>query len=327
MKIIFTLCSVNYLAQAHTLGMSLAKHCPEVHFKIGLVDRLDSKQINSDLLPPFEIIEVHKIGIQDFQGMCDRYDITELNTAVKPYFIHYFFYQNPTVESVIYLDPDIIVFDDLSGIYQNLGKHAIMLTPHILTPYRDNKWQSETDLVKSGIYNLGFIGVSRKPEGLRFVRWWMQKLVHGAKNDLCQGLFTDQHWIDFVPIFFDQVTIDRDPAYNVAYWNLHERFMSKKEECWYVNDVYPLHFFHYSGYNPFKSDIVSKYQDRIQFSDRPDIRELFDYYGNQLIAHHQAYWQEFPCDYIKPKKPKRFLRVRKLFLKPIQWGLNQVQPS
>lgn len=326
MKIIFTLCSVNYLAQAHTLGTSLAAHCPDVHFKIGLVDRLDTKQLDASLLPPFELIEVHKIGIQDFKGMCDRYDITELNTAVKPYFIHYFFYQNPQVESVIYLDPDIIVFDNLAGIYQNLQSHAIMLTPHILTPYRDDKWQSETDLVKSGIYNLGFIAVSRKSEGLRFLRWWMQKLVHGAKNDLCQGLFTDQHWIDFVPIFFNQVIIDRDPGYNVAYWNLHERRMIQKDQTWFVNHDFPLHFFHYSGYSPFKPDVVSKYQDRIQFDDRPDIRSLFDFYGNQLLDHHQAYWQEFPCDYIKPAKIKRFLRVRKWFLWPFTWGLQKIQP-
>lgn len=327
MKIIFTLCSVNYLAQATTLGASLAKHCPDVSFKIGLVDHLHTKSIDASLLPPYDIIEVDKIGIQDFKGMCDRYDITELNTAVKPYFIHYFFYQNPSVESVIYLDPDIIVFDDLSGIYTQLATNSVVVTPHILTPYRDDKWQSETDLVKSGVYNLGFIAVARRAEGLRFVRWWMQKLIHGAKNDLCQGLFTDQHWIDFVPIFFNQVVIDRDPGYNVAYWNLHERSVIKKNDTWLINEEFPLHFFHYSGYSPFKPTEVSKYQNRIQFADRPDIRELFDYYGNQLLANHQAYWQDFACDYIKPTKIKRFLRVRKIFLWPISWGLQKLQPT
>lgn len=325
MKVIFTLCSVNYFAQAHTLGESIQQNCPDVTFVIGLVDFIHTKSIEKDRIPPFEIIEVSKIGIQNFKGMCDRYDITELNTAVKPYYFNHLFHKFPKATSVIYLDPDIIVFDPLTDLYSQLATHSIVVTPHILSPYYDNKWQSEADLVKSGIYNLGFIGVSRSQEGLRFIRWWMDKLVFGAKNDLCRGLFTDQHWIDFVPIFFDKVCIDRDPGYNVAYWNLHERFCNFIDNQWVINDTYPIHFFHFSGYNPFKPEIVSKYQDRIQFAERRDIRELFSYYGDKLIEHNQAYWQEFPCDYIKPTKPKRFLRVRKWFIRPFEWIIEKVE--
>ena len=35
-------------------------------------------------------------------------------------------------------------------------------------------------------------------------------------------MFTDQRWIDFVPSLFDHFIL-KDPTYNVAYWNLHER--------------------------------------------------------------------------------------------------------
>ena len=35
-------------------------------------------------------------------------------------------------------------------------------------------------------------------------------------------MFTDQRWIDFVPSLFDHHIL-KDPSYNVAYWNLHER--------------------------------------------------------------------------------------------------------
>jgi hypothetical protein len=319
MILAYTICSVNYFAQAHTLGESLQKLNPDIRFVIGVVDKLQGKTIDTAILPPFELLEVDKIGIPDFQEMCDRYDITELNTAVKPYYIHYFYDTFPEIDSVIYFDPDIIVYDDLQELKTALTKHNIVVTPHLVTPYNDDKWQNENDLVKTGIYNLGFIATSRSAETLRFVKWWMEKLKFGAKIDLCQGYFTDQHWIDLVPIFFDNVFISKDIGYNVAYWNLHERHCSQDSNgTWKINDTYPLHFFHYSGFNPFKASVVSKYQNRILFDERPDIVPLFEYYRVSLLKNHQAYWQEFPCVYIKPRKVKRLVRVREIFKFPFK---------
>src|ERR1035437_5948390 len=109
MIIVFTLCSNNYLAQAITLGNSLLKHNPDYTFKIGLVDKINS-QIDYGIIP-FDIVAVENIGITVFDEMFKRYSITELNTAVKPfYFQHFFKIYNPG-DIIIYLDPDILVFN------------------------------------------------------------------------------------------------------------------------------------------------------------------------------------------------------------------------
>ena len=44
-----------------------------------------------------------------------------------------------------------------------------------------------------------------------------------ALIDLTRMMFTDQRWIDFVPVASSITTSSRIPAYNVAYWNLHAR--------------------------------------------------------------------------------------------------------
>ena len=90
MTLVFTLCSVNYLAQAITLGDSLKEQNPDMNFVIGLVDKLETKEIDQSKLPKFQLLEVDKINISDFEEMCLRYNITELNTAVKPYYFDYF---------------------------------------------------------------------------------------------------------------------------------------------------------------------------------------------------------------------------------------------
>jgi hypothetical protein len=318
MNLVFTICSVNYLAQAHTLGESLRTQNPDYQYVIGLVDKLETKNIDASKLPPFQLLEIDKINIPDFEKMCSRYDITELNTAVKPFFINYFLKNFPHANNIIYLDPDIIVFDKLTHLEENLEKYNIVLTPHITTSYNDNKWQSEEDVVNTGVFNLGFIAMRRGAETQKMVDWWCKKLEKECVIDLCKGLFVDQHWAEFMPVFFDKVLITKHLGYNVAYWNLHERIVSLNEDRWFVNETIPLQFFHYSGYLINKPTIVSKYQNRISFSNRSDISGIFELYKNKLIENHELYLKKFHCDYIKPPKVKRYLRVRKYLKMPFE---------
>jgi hypothetical protein len=111
----------------------------------------------------------------------------------------------------------------------------------------------------------------------------------------------------------------------VAYWNLHERSFSNENGTWRINNEFDLHFFHYSGYSPFKPEVVSKYQDRIHFNERPDIVPLFEIYKKSLLGNHQEYWQTIPCFYIKPRKIYRFLRVRKIFKFPFEKVLRWIE--
>ncbi|WP_259016478.1 glycosyltransferase [Emticicia fluvialis] len=318
MTLAFTLCSVNYLAQAHTLGDSLKKHNPDFRFVIGLVDKLDTKDIDTSKLPDYPLLELDKIQIADLPGMCERYDITELNTAVKPYYLDYFLRNNPEATNIIYFDPDIIVFDKLTHLEESLQKYDIVVTPHTTTPYNDTKWQNEEDIVNTGVFNFGFVAIRRSDSARKMVDWWCQKLEKECLIDLCNGLFVDQHWADFFPVYFDNVLINKHLGYNVAYWNLHERICTEKDGKWFINNSTALQFFHYSGYLIAKPNEVSKYQNRINFEDRPDIVALFELYRNELLKNNELYWKHFKCDYIKPPKIKRYLRVRKYLKLPLE---------
>ncbi|GAA4404330.1 hypothetical protein GCM10023187_21470 [Nibrella viscosa] len=323
MTLAFTLCSVNYLAQARTLGDSLAETNPDWQFVIGLVDKLATAGLPEALYPRYRMVEVDQIGIPDFAGMCDRYDITELNTAVKPFFIDYFFNTHPAVDKVIYFDPDIIVFEPLNRLSDHLNQHSMVLTPHACTPVGD--WERPNDLhhLNTGIFNLGFIGLRRTPEARQFVTWWAQRLVNECRIDLCAGLFVDQHWVNFAPIYHSNVWIEKHPGYNVAYWNLHERFFTHepanepgKADRWLINKKETLFFFHYSGYNPGKPTDISKYQTRYSFADRPDVLALFDLYRHRLLANQNEIYSQYPCVYIKPPSVQRYKRVRKWLKAP-----------
>jgi len=318
MTLAFTICSINYLAQAQTLGQSLQKTNPDVEFVIGLVDKLENISLDADKIPPFQLLEIDKINIDCLDEMCDIYDITELNTAVKPFYFDYFFKNRTDIQNVIYFDPDIIVFDSLKPMKDNLIVHKIIVTPHITSPINDKFDTREIDHLNTGLYNLGFIAIGRSEQSYQMVAWWMERLKKDCRIDLCHGLFVDQHWIVLVPIFFrDIVLVDKYAGYNVAYWNLHERTVSQHEGKYFINTV-PLIFFHFSGYGLNKPDEVSKYQNRSNFENRPDIVPLFQYYAQQLKANFNDYYAQFECFYIKPPKIKRYKRVRQALQYPFR---------
>jgi hypothetical protein len=292
MTLAFTLCSNNYLAQAITLGNSLIFHNPACKFVIGLVDRKNSSIDYSDV--PFEIVEVENIGIFDFKELYLKYNITELNTAVKPFYFHYFFSDRRDITSVIYLDPDILVYSPLKEVEKELMGSEIIITPHFTTPLNDNKLQTEEDFLNAGLYNLGFIAVKNSPEGNRMIHWWAERLRNKAFIDLKRGLFTDQIWINFVPLFFKKVKILNHPGYNLAYWNLHERLLSEGAGEYLVNEKYPLVFYHFSGFNPLIPEILSKYQNRYTFEGRPDVLKLFIEYSEKLYLNGYKSFIDYP---------------------------------
>lgn len=307
MTLIYTICSINYLAQALTLWQSLQKTNPEFRFVIGLMDRFtDKPELDLRKYGNPEIVLVEDIGIDDFAGMCQRYNITELNTAVKPYFASYFLAQHSEVQNVIYLDPDIIVYQPLTHLLESLSLNNIVITPHICSPYHDNKRLNEEDHCNSGVYNLGFIAMRRSAETSRFLSWWSDRLHTKCRMDFKNGMFVDQLWINLAPIFFEKVKIEKHLGYNMAYWNLHERTITELGGTYWINNDHPLQFFHFSGYNIHTPEVLSVHQNRFQLSERADIQPLFEEYKTALTANGQTFFKQFRCYYTKESRRTKF---------------------
>ena len=284
MKIAFTICSLNYFAQALSLGKSLCKTNPQYKFVIGLVDKLDDLYKSGDeklisLVKETTILEIDKLDIPYFKFFCLKYSIMELNTAVKPYYFDYFFRNTENLESVIYFDPDILVYSHLEDLDNHLKEYSFVITPHILSPLNDDGLAlDEKQINNTGLYNLGFIAMSYSEESKCFVNWWKERLYKNCYINVEKGLFVDQIWVNFLPIYFENTLIERDLGYNVAYWNLHERTVCFENEGFTINGKSSLKFYHFSGFLLNEPDVISKYQNRYTFEQRRDVKPLFDEY-------------------------------------------------
>jgi hypothetical protein len=234
-NISFTICDFNYLKFGLTLAHSFLKFESErFDFNLILVNYLNLlnseekvriknslQNINKNLLVLWED-EILDTGVRN--ELFVKYDIVEYCTSIKA-LIFEFFLKEKDVENIIYLDPDINIYSNLNRVVEELNKGNIVLTPHIsdADTRSDYKKNRETKFLSVGIFNLGFIGIKNTKESRRFVSWWNQRLLELCYLNPQAGLFVDQNWINFVPVFFEKVRIIKDYGYNIAYWNYRER--------------------------------------------------------------------------------------------------------
>jgi glycosyltransferase involved in cell wall biosynthesis len=221
-----------------------------------------------------------------FTGMIARYDVTELSTALKPFFLKALCARG--YEQVFYFDPDIRVTGGLEALVAELDAANVVLTPHLLAPIGfDGRQPDEIAILQAGAYNLGFIGVANRPATHAFLDWWQARLETHCLNAVASGLFVDQKWVDLVPGLFEGVRILRDPAYNVAYWNLHERHLAEANDRLEVNGR-PLAFFHFSGFDPRDPQQLSQHQTRHQVAEGSVLARVLADYAAALARNDHA---------------------------------------
>lgn len=295
-----TIIANNYLAYARAFTRSFLARHPDGKVCVLIVDRPQPGHRYED--EPFAVVFADQLGIPSFPHVSFRYSILELNTAVKPYFLLHL-HRALGCDRVCYFDPDILILGDLSELYERLGRADAVLTPHLTAPIEDHAVPSEREILLSGIYNLGFLGLSFNARTLPFLDWWARRLYRECLHEVERGLFVDQRWMDFAPAFLPDVEILRDPGYNVAYWNLPHRRLAPAGDGWRIlsgetgEAGVPLRFFHFSGYDFRRPDRISKFQNRFTFADRPDVAPLFRLYGERVRAEGQETVQDYPYQY------------------------------
>ncbi|AGA32838.1 Glycosyltransferase [Thioalkalivibrio nitratireducens DSM 14787] len=284
----FTIVSRNYLHFALTLLRSVQEHSPRVDRWVCLCD--EPGGVNAAELP-FQLLNIRDLPLGDVDAFIFQYTILELNTAIKPYVFEALFERG--YDKVVYIDPDIRFYAPLDGILDLLDRCQILLTPHLTGQLDDGRHPNELAILRSGTYNLGFLALRRAQDSMEMLRWWQGKLARECVVDLPRGLFVDQKWMELVPSMFPEVYINRDPGWNVAYWNINHRRVERTAEGYRV-DGRPLLFFHFSGVS-IDGKVFSKHQDRFTMVSVPaSVRELVRDYVAALNGNGAANFAKIP---------------------------------
>lgn len=238
--------NMNYLPKARTLAQSVKKTYPDSKFVLCLVER---EKLDITSFSEFdEVVTPKDVWPNDHEATLYKYDVVEACTAIKGELFCHLFEKHRDEIKFVYLDPDTFVFAPLKELEEALEKYQVVVTPHLTEPEvkLEAILDNEISVARHGVFNLGFLAVSRGETSAQFVRWWADRLKIFSYADYWNGLFTDQKWVDQAPAFFD-IYILKHPGYNVAPWNISKRKITQRGDAYFVNETYQLRFFHFSG--------------------------------------------------------------------------------
>jgi hypothetical protein len=275
--VVATAVTKSRLASARTLAGSLRRHHPAVPVVVLLVD--EANDLVEPGREPFRIVMLPELGIPRLRRFLFQYTAKQAAAAVKPHLLG--FLLDEGLQCVVFLDPDLLVLGDLHPLFEAARRSAISLTPHLVSPVGgEDRAARELNILVSGIYNAGVLGVSSCPSARSFLEWWRERLWSHCREATESGMHFDQRWLDLVPALFDGVEIIRDPAYNVGHWRLPDPTAAA------------CRLAHFSGYSPEHPGQVTRYSDRLTMADLGEAAGLFARYRDELLA---AGYEETTC--------------------------------
>lgn len=279
-----TVITKSHLAFARTLAHTLDEHNPNSKLFVLLADKVDGYL--DPQAEPFHLIRLEDLADHEaVERMCFYYTPFELCCSLRGS-LHDYMLNETSARSWVFLDSDIMVFNSLDDVFRQLEETSILLSPHRTRPADlEYVFSVERILMQGGVYNGGFLGLRRTDESRAFVSWFKERLIHFGLDEVrLMGFFVDQKWLDFVPLYFKDVSFLRHSGANLGHWNWFDRDVRKDGRGNITLDGQPLLFVHYSGWNISHPEKVSKHSDVYDEVPIPFWSEVSNAYKTKLLA-------------------------------------------
>lgn len=229
------------------LFSSVRHHYPEADLFLFMVGTGEPQELDNGIQVIYvgDIVEADDLE----QRLCFYLNV-ELATSLRPHCFQALF--DREYGRVIYVDPDLYIFRRMTEVDDLLSGGANgIVTPHALrsiSPMNAAIAGGDKIFLQVGIFNLGFLALNHTPEAIRMVAWWREKLKWQCVADQKNGLFVDQRWLEFLPVYFEGFHILRLPTYNLAPWNAEHYSVIKYGDAFYIDTLdQPVAFIHFSG--------------------------------------------------------------------------------
>jgi hypothetical protein len=225
MNTVFTIAQNRSLAHAHVLGASLKASNPALRFIIGLVDTMPV-----NLVSEFEILPVSDLKIEGFEAMAERYFCDEMLGATKPYFAAYLLKK---YSKVFYFEAKSEVLASLDSYLDLLENHNMVLVPQLNHAHQID---DEKLVLNTGMFSSACFGLKVSTETDKLMAWWLSKMPQKAGFEPCIGIYSDQLWMNHIPVFFRDIYIDKTKRLNVGLWPnaksesiIHQNYSTSKK--------------------------------------------------------------------------------------------------
>jgi hypothetical protein len=224
MNIIYTVCNRTNLNHALVLADSVLRYQPNDTFYLCWVDTLPLNNLPSHI----KLLDVAQTDIPQFKSMEAQYYHFELLPACRPWFGLEIIRKNTECECLTFLSPTVLLtrsMDEITGTGSD-----IVLTPNINKPLASSTILDDKRILNVGMFHSGSWVLKPGPLTIQTLQWWADRTMDRAKFDLCNGMNTDQLWLNYVPVWVPDTVQAAHPGWHYGlHAVLNRNLVSTKE--------------------------------------------------------------------------------------------------
>ncbi len=316
MKYYVTLFDSNYLTRGLVMYESLLRHAGEFHLWIICFDDLAYQLLGQLNLAKVTLVSLSQFEDPELLRIKPQRTPREYCWTCTPSTLLYVLNTEPHVNTITYLDADLMFFSSPEPIFTEVDKASILLIEH--------RYLSKYDTsATNGIYNVQFMMFRRNQEGLNALKWWRDRCIEWCYAKYENGKFGDQKYLDDWQERFSGVHILQHLGAGLAPWNAAQYKLTKNNQDIFVEE-YPLIFYHFHNFNIHRLKIQS-------FSIYPLTPEIcewiyYPYYQklNQSYKEIQNLIPAFKLGTVYfpkfPKRPDNLYRFIRTMIRDIRHG-------
>jgi hypothetical protein len=229
-----------YLTRGLALYASMRRYCQPFRLYVLCMTVECYRELTALALPDVEALTLENLE----HDMPDLVATKAKRSAIEYYFtctsnlISWLFNKHPEIDVLTYLDADLFFFQNPDFLFASFEKSSVLIVPHRFSP-------QNRDLLKWGIYNVGWVTFRRDENGLACLDWWRRACLDWCHDFVDGDRFADQRYLDVFPQRFSGVQIDGHPGVNLAPWNLGNYQLTEGPDGKPLVDGEPVVFFHF----------------------------------------------------------------------------------
>jgi hypothetical protein len=232
----------NYLPRGLALHESLQQHAPGARLWVLCLSEACYRTLTALNLPnlvarrlsDFEAADPEVAATRPTRSMIEYYF-----TCSAAWMLHVLENERDA-EWVTYLDSDLFFYASPEPVYAEMKDAAFGIVPHRFARRLSGQRQY-------GLYNVGWVSARRCDEGLAALRWWRERCVEWCYDRVEGDRFADQRYLDRLPELFKNTHVIGHLGANLAPWNIEEVRVAWRDGSVWIEDRYPLLFFHFYG--------------------------------------------------------------------------------
>jgi hypothetical protein len=193
-----------------------------------------------------ELPDTKTVTLDQLEGHIPRLRDARTNRSILEYYftcmaaLHtYLFETVPAIRGTMYVDSDILFFENPENIFDAIGDAPVAITPHNFTPQM-------RAMERCGVFNGGWTAFRRTPEGLQCLAWWLERSLEWCYDRVEGERYANQAYLNKFPQIAPRTRVLSQKGYNCAPWNIGNYKVTERGGRLWVDDE-PMAFFHFHG--------------------------------------------------------------------------------